>query len=191
MLLLGVCSVVFAGRIREAKRMKKREGSRFGERLRMSKKESEAEDEEWVHMHIFEGWSHGYLQMAALMHEARDAIDDIAGWITDAFARAQERDREREREEEAEVLTFTPRKRRSPPGSLDARTAAPPPALDSAPVNGGRGRLSVSMPLASLTEQELMRRRRVEAVAGIGEGAAVEGSAVDEEGEEMRIAYGF
>lgn len=172
----------------------------------MSRKDREAEDEEWVHMHIFEGWSHGYLQMAALMHEARDAIDDIAGWIVDAFRRGQEKDKEREREEEAEVLTFTPRKRRSPPGSVDAGNAlsnalgladvAQPPVFGATePANGGRGRLSVSMPLASLTEQELMRRRRVEAVAGIGEGntPVVSGSAVedDEGAEEMRIAYGY
>ncbi|KAG9123739.1 hypothetical protein FRC07_014100 [Ceratobasidium sp. 392] len=192
-------TVVFAGRIREAKRAKKLEGSRFGEGLRMSRNEREAEDAEWVHMHIFEGWSHGYLQMAALMHEARDAIDDIAGWIIDAFACETEREREREREEEAEVLTFTPRKRRSPPGSVDAArrvdgVAAQVPALDSEPrpVNGGRGRLSAPLPLASLTEQELMRRRRMEAVAGIGEGV-VEDSAVasDDEREEMRIAYGY
>ncbi|QRV79558.1 carbohydrate esterase family 10 protein [Ceratobasidium sp. AG-Ba] len=193
-------TVVFAGRIREAKRMKKREGSRFGEGLRMSRNEREAEDEEWVHMHIFEGWR--YLQMAPLMSEARAAIDDIAGWINDAFARAGERDRERERDEEAEVLTFTPRKRRSPPGSVDATRSvvgdgvgAQHPGLGAepvpAPVNG-RGRPSVSMPLASLTEQELMRRRRVEAVVGIGEGT-IEGSAVvsDDEREEMRIAYGY
>jgi hypothetical protein len=192
------CSVVFAGRIREAKRMKKREGSRFGEGLRMSRKESEAEDREWVHMHIFEGWSHGYLQMSSLMHEARDAVDDIAGWIEDSFEQAQERAREREREEEAEVLTFTPRKRRSPPGSsaevnaLGIIKGAQPPA-DQALTSGRRGRLSTSTPLASLTEEELMRRRRAEAVEGIGEPVAMEGSAVEDEeaAEEMRIAYGF
>ncbi|KAG9097592.1 hypothetical protein FRC06_007386 [Ceratobasidium sp. 370] len=182
-------TVVFAGRIREAKRAKQ-EGPRFGEGLRMSRNEVEGAESEWVHLHIYEGWSHGYLQMASLMQEACDAIDDIAGWIIEAFSRGAEREREREHEEEAEVLTFTPRKRRSPPGSVDAQ----PPALglEPASVNGGRGRVSVSMPLASLTEQELMRRRRVEAVVGIGEGA-VEGSAVesDDEREEMRIAYGF
>ncbi|KAG8747848.1 hypothetical protein FRC10_011294 [Ceratobasidium sp. 414] len=182
-------TVVFAGRIREARRTK-REGSRFGEGLRMSRNEAEGAESEWVHLHVYEGWSHGYLQMAGLMQEARDAIDDIAGWITNAFSRAAERESERERGEEAEVLTFTPRKRRSPPGSVDS-VGAQPPALgsESAPANG---RIPVSMPLASLTEQELMRRRRVEAVVGIGKGA-VEGSAdaSDDEREEMRIAYGF
>ncbi|CAE6403208.1 unnamed protein product [Rhizoctonia solani] len=198
-------TVVFAGRIREAKRMKKREGSRFGESLRMSKNETEAEDREWVHMHIFEGWSHGYLQMASLMNEARDAIDDIAGWVVDSFEHAQARAREREKEEETEMLTFTPRRRRSPPGPAAKETlvlginegpesAQPPgqPALTSS----RRGRLSTSTPLASLTEEELMRRRRVEAVEGISEPTpSVDGSALaeDEEtaAEEMRIAYGF
>ncbi|CAE6518040.1 unnamed protein product [Rhizoctonia solani] len=195
-------TVVFAGRIREAKRMKKREGSRFGEGLRMSKKESEAEDREWVHMHIYEGWSHGYLQMASLMHEARDAIDDIAGWVVDSFVHIQERMRE---EEETEMLTFTPRRRRSPPSSgakgdvlgiingLDG--AQPPgPAVEPALTSSRRGRLSTSTPLASLTEEELMRRRRVEAVEGISEPQVIDGSAVvDEESaaEDMRIAYGF
>ncbi|KAF8705916.1 Alpha beta-hydrolase, partial [Rhizoctonia solani] len=199
-------TVVFAGRIREAKRMKKREGSRFGEGLRMSKKETEAEDREWVHMHIFEGWSHGYLQMASLMNEARDAIDDIAGWVIDSFEQARTRALEREREEEAEMLTFTPRRRRSPPDSAaketlgmngESESAQPPgPAVESALTTSRRGRLSTSTPLTSLTEEELMRRRRVEAVEGISEPTPViDGSALveEEEGaaEEMRIAYGF
>lgn len=181
--------------------MKKREGSRFGEGLRMSRKESEAEDREWVHMHIFEGWSHGYLQMATLMHEARDAIDDIAGWIVDSFAQAQVKALEREREHEAEMLTFTPRRRRSPPSAkvnalgIMSVESAQPPASEPAPESRGRSRLSTSTPLASLTEEELMRRRRVEAVEGIREPmAAIEGSAVDDDeaaAEEMRIAYGF
>lgn len=181
--------------------MKKREGSRFGEGLRMSKKESEAEDREWVHMHIFEGWSHGYLQMATLMHEAREAIDDIAGWMMESFGQAQERAREREREEEGEVLTFTPRKRRSPAGSSAKVNAlgiinegAQPPRVEvGAPTRGRQGRLSSSSPLASLTEEELMRRRRMAAVEGIHEPVVMEGSAVDDEegSEDMRIAYGF
>ncbi|KEP55388.1 alpha/beta-hydrolase [Rhizoctonia solani 123E] len=189
-------TVVFAGRIREAKRMKKREGSRFGESLRMSKNESEAEDREWVHMHIYEGWSHGYLQMASLMHEARDAIDDIAGWAAESFVHAQEKKRE---EEETEMLIFTPRRRRSPPSSgakgegLGIINSAQP-AVEPALTSSRRGRLSTSTPLASLTEEELMRRRRVEAVEGISEPHMMEGSAVvedEETAEDMRIAYGF
>ncbi|CAE6368088.1 unnamed protein product [Rhizoctonia solani] len=174
--------------------MKKREGSRYGESLRMSKKESEAEDREWVHMHIYEGWSHGYLQMASLMHEARDAIDDIAGWAAESFAHVQEKMRE---EEETEMLTFTPRRRRSPPSSSSnakGESAQPPgPAVEPALTSSRRGRLSTSTPLVSLTEEELMRRRRVEAVEGISKPHMMEGSAAEEEemGEDMRIAYGF
>ncbi|CAE7078876.1 unnamed protein product [Rhizoctonia solani] len=187
-------TVVFAGRIREAKRMKKREGSRFGESLRMSKKESEAEDREWVHMHIYEGWSHGYLQMASLMHEAREAIDDIAGWAAESFVHAQEKIRE---EEETEMLTFTPRRRRSPAkGDGTNKSNIAQPSGPEAALVGRRGRLSTSTPLASLTEEELMRRRRAEAVEGISEPHILEGSAVVEEdddttAEDMRIAYGF
>ncbi|ELU42529.1 hypothetical protein AG1IA_03441 [Rhizoctonia solani AG-1 IA] len=145
-------------------------------------------------MHIFEGWSHGYLQMASLMNEARDAIDDIAGWVVDSFEQARTRALEREREEEAEMLTFTPRRRRSPPGSAaketlgmngESESAQPPgPAVESALTTSRRGRLSTSTPLTSLTEEELMRRRRVEAVEGISEPTPViDGSALVEEEE--------
>jgi len=37
-------------------------------------------------MQIFSGWSHGYLQMPALMPEAQIAIDDIATWIEGVFS---------------------------------------------------------------------------------------------------------
>lgn len=89
-------TVIFAGRVREAKRARKIEldlaisgkSARFGEGLRMSgieshdgsnlspiKKErdklaSETEDD-WVQMILFSDWSHGYLQMPTLMSEAR------------------------------------------------------------------------------------------------------------------------
>ena len=90
-------TVIFAGRVREAKRARKVEldlalsgkSARFGETLRMSsveghldgknaaemKKErdklgSEVESD-WVQMVLFSEWSHGYLQMPTLMSEAR------------------------------------------------------------------------------------------------------------------------
>jgi hypothetical protein len=43
-------------------------------------------DEDWLQMQIFSGWSHGYLQMPALMPEAQIAIDDIATWIEGVFS---------------------------------------------------------------------------------------------------------
>ena len=90
-------TVIFAGRVREAKRARKVEldlalsgkSARFGESLRMStvdghldskssaemkrerdKLASEVESD-WVQMVLFSEWSHGYLQMPTLMTEAR------------------------------------------------------------------------------------------------------------------------
>ncbi|KAL0956398.1 hypothetical protein HGRIS_002545 [Hohenbuehelia grisea] len=109
-------TVIFAGRVREAKRARKAEldlaisgkSARFGESLRMSaslsgshsgdtarlaalKRErdrlaKESEDD-WVEMVIFSDWSHGYLQMPSLMHEAKAVIEELADWIDDAFRR--------------------------------------------------------------------------------------------------------
>jgi len=88
-------TVIFAGRVREAKRARKVEldlalsgkSARFGESLRMSsldhphsrsttemkrerdKLASESESD-WVQMVLFAGWSHGYLQMPLLLSEA-------------------------------------------------------------------------------------------------------------------------
>lgn len=89
-------TVIFAGRVREAKRARKMEfdlllsgkSARFGENLRMSTAEVNIEgksaaelkrerdklvqesEEDWVQMVLFSDWSHGYLQMPTLMHEA-------------------------------------------------------------------------------------------------------------------------
>jgi hypothetical protein len=90
-------TVIFAGRVREAKRTRKAEldlllsgkSARFGESLRMSsidahldsktlnemKKERDKlageEESDWVQMVLFSDWSHGYLQMPTLMSEAK------------------------------------------------------------------------------------------------------------------------
>ena len=90
-------TVIFAGRVREAKRTRKVEldlalsgkSARFGESLRMScvdgqsdsKRSAEMKRErdklasevesDWVQMVLFSEWSHGYLQMPTLMTEAR------------------------------------------------------------------------------------------------------------------------
>ncbi|EIN11887.1 alpha/beta-hydrolase [Punctularia strigosozonata HHB-11173 SS5] len=104
-------TVIFAGRVREAKRARKRElelavagqSAKFGEALRMSASASpgsddslrqkarelerlkEESEEDWVQMQIYSDWSHGYLQMPMLLKEARLVIDDIADWIDDVF----------------------------------------------------------------------------------------------------------
>ncbi|KZP34361.1 alpha/beta-hydrolase [Athelia psychrophila] len=107
-------TVIFAGRVREAKRARKVEldlaiagkSARFGEGLRMSvavaeplegarlqalKKERDQlareTEEDWVQMVLFSDWSHGYLQMSTLMTEARAVIDDLGDWIDEAFLR--------------------------------------------------------------------------------------------------------
>ncbi|KAG8837918.1 hypothetical protein FRC18_007261 [Serendipita sp. 400] len=97
-------TVIFAGRLREAKRALKAtlqmeaagKSARFGEGLRMSVTTSSHhpqrkllydDEDDWVQMELFEGWSHGYLQMAALMSEAGEVIGRIGEWIGGAFER--------------------------------------------------------------------------------------------------------
>ncbi|KAL1728818.1 Alpha/Beta hydrolase protein [Schizophyllum commune] len=109
-------TVIFAGRVREAKRARKVEldlalsgkSARFGESLRMSdagaanrdgaamkhdvaamkreraKLAAETEDD-WVQMVLFSDWSHGYLQMPALMTEAVAVIEELAEWMDETF----------------------------------------------------------------------------------------------------------
>ena len=113
-------TLIFAGRVREAKRARRAEleriiagkSSQFGEALRMSnydvghghdgsqslralRRERErlaAETEEdWVQMHIFSEWSHGYLQMPTLMREVRGVLDDLADWMDVVFAKQDRR----------------------------------------------------------------------------------------------------
>ena len=91
-------TVIFAGRIREAKRLRKQEllrGKSTGAGLRMSAPANSADErllgeseEDWVQMHIFSEWSHGYLQMPTLMREVRGVIDGLADWIDGVFARS-------------------------------------------------------------------------------------------------------
>jgi hypothetical protein len=96
-------TVIFAGRVREAKRTLKAtlqmeaagKSARFGEGLRMSvaagdgprARHPRESEEDWVQMELFEGWSHGYLLMPSLMSEAREAIIRIGEWIDGAFVR--------------------------------------------------------------------------------------------------------
>jgi hypothetical protein len=92
-------TIIFAGRVREAKRQRREEirkvlamGRGNMDDVEFQKLEDELghleveSDEDWLQMEIFSGWSHGYLQMPALMPEAQVAIDDIATWIEGVFA---------------------------------------------------------------------------------------------------------
>ncbi|KAI0706850.1 Alpha/Beta hydrolase protein [Cerioporus squamosus] len=99
-------TLIFAGRVREAKRARRAELERIIARtspsigvhdpsvhgdLRALQREYErlaAETEEdWVRMVIFSEWSHGYLQMPSLIREVRGVIDDLADWMGEVFAR--------------------------------------------------------------------------------------------------------
>ncbi|EMD37855.1 hypothetical protein CERSUDRAFT_123688 [Gelatoporia subvermispora B] len=105
-------TVIFAGRVREAKRARRGEldAALAGtpEPLRMTAREVGMDvaalrrerdrlagegEQDWVQMQIFENWSHGYLQMPSLMPEARTVINDLADWIDAVFFRADERRR--------------------------------------------------------------------------------------------------
>ncbi|OBZ68289.1 Hormone-sensitive lipase [Grifola frondosa] len=138
-------TVIFAGRIREAKRARKQEldvatsgkSVKNGEHLRMSSKDggdeamralkrerdrlaSQSEDD-WVRMHIFSEWSHGYLQMPMLMQEARTVINDLADWMDEVFATNVDITPKRDAGE-------SPRqsgRKRTSPSSRDSRTPHP------------------------------------------------------------------
>ncbi|KAI0040005.1 alpha/beta-hydrolase [Auriscalpium vulgare] len=94
-------TIIFAGRVREAKRQRKEElrpllDERSGIKVavdsleflqlqeELDRLESESE-EDWVQMQIFSDWSHGYLQMPTLMREARDVIINLAAWMDGVF----------------------------------------------------------------------------------------------------------
>jgi hypothetical protein len=92
-------TIIFAGRVREAKRQRREEirkmlaaGSGNMDKAEFQRLEDEVShlevesDEDWLQMQIFSGWSHGYLQMPSLMPEAQVAIDDLATWIEGVFA---------------------------------------------------------------------------------------------------------
>ncbi|TFY71176.1 hypothetical protein EVG20_g1821 [Dentipellis fragilis] len=95
-----------AGRIRDAKRLRKEElraainARRTGAHAslreavevadlekELDRLEGECEDD-WVQMQIFTEWSHGYLQMPTLLPEAKAVIRDIADWMDDMFTMA-------------------------------------------------------------------------------------------------------
>ena len=60
--------------------------------LRRERERLAAESEEdWVQMHIFSEWSHGYLQMPTLMREVRGVLDDLADWMDVVFAKQDRR----------------------------------------------------------------------------------------------------
>ncbi|GAA5864223.1 hypothetical protein JCM3774_001261 [Rhodotorula dairenensis] len=95
-------TVIFAGKIREAKEARKMDilarEARHGDGLRMStsgKKRDPLVDEnedDWVRTCIIAGWSHGYLQMVSLLPAAERVIAMHADWIVEAFETAAEKE---------------------------------------------------------------------------------------------------
>ncbi|WVF72296.1 hypothetical protein IAT40_007109 [Kwoniella sp. CBS 6097] len=117
-------TVIFAGKIREAKRARRAQAEynnrsdapKRGEYLQMSigkNKDQSASssrikvndppdpilresDDDWVQMRIIEGWGHGFMQMSSLMREVDPVLIDMADWIDESFSRADERQRDLE-----------------------------------------------------------------------------------------------
>ncbi|KZT71007.1 alpha/beta-hydrolase [Daedalea quercina L-15889] len=106
-------TLIFAGRVREAKRARRKDldaalsgkTTKPIESFVLSKEELSQEeavralrrerdllavqgDEDWVTMQIYSEWSHGFLQMPMLLQEARTVIDSMADWMDEAFATA-------------------------------------------------------------------------------------------------------
>lgn len=107
-------TIIFAGRIKDAKRKRLAElettlasnGARLGgslgintasqapsskleSRLPALRKERDKlkrqTEEDWVRMVLFSDWSHGYLQMLSLMEEAMSVVEELADWLNEAF----------------------------------------------------------------------------------------------------------
>lgn len=142
-------SLIFAGRLRDAKLARKAEAqakaNKFGEGLRMSSSLAANRDsildeseEDWVTMRFIEGWSHGFMQMVTLLPKVRHFFDLTADWAELSFARAELAARHAapvgmqspvpapvqdstSSEKEDEVLSFKPRRRAS-------RASSPAPA---------------------------------------------------------------
>ncbi|KAJ7838698.1 Alpha/Beta hydrolase protein [Mycena leptocephala] len=211
-------TVIFAGRVREAKRARKVEldlaisgkSARFGESLRMSNTEVPVDlaalkrerdklykqtEEDWVQLVIWSEWSHGYLQMPSLMSEAKAVIEELAEWIDGAFERygtrtphphgtrrrdsparkpiPQDSFSTSETETDDSGITFVPRRRTSPPESINGGgpgttpTNRSPTETSGEDVEGGHNRVVSETDTKprpggqTITETELMRRRRL------------------------------
>jgi hypothetical protein len=99
-------TVIFSGRVREAKRARRAEAeskaqgvaTKFGEGLRMSTSAKASDpdhilretDDDWVQMRIIEGWGHGFMQMASLMKEINPVLTEMADWIDESFEKELE-----------------------------------------------------------------------------------------------------
>ncbi|BFZ59297.1 hypothetical protein YB2330_000303 [Saitoella coloradoensis] len=75
-------TVLFAGRIREARRSawQRRQGLGLG---MTTGKEEEMDERQWVEMSLIKGVSHGVLQMVSFLPEARGAVARCRDWLAE------------------------------------------------------------------------------------------------------------
>jgi len=167
-------TVIMAGKIREAKQQRKREavlnfqkgnGDYNFTPPRKLDPILEEEEADWVQMRIFEGWSHGFGQMLALLPEVRTALDLTADFILSAFQKHDARmpvttttllrvpsssspatvlkaqpKPTSESLDDDEALTFTPRLR--PRAESGSRSSSPSPrVLNNRPSRSATGLL--------------------------------------------------
>lgn len=154
-------TVIFAGKLREAKEARKLEllarETKFGEGLRMSGPAAgrdpllDEDEEDWVETKILGGWSHGYLQvtfpssacasgadsfgasqMISLLPEAVHAIDMMADWISDSFHKHEEQQRNKVNPA-IKQLTAPPSRFATPPLRSVKSTPVPHNLLPSKP----------------------------------------------------------
>ncbi|WWD15824.1 hypothetical protein CI109_100248 [Kwoniella shandongensis] len=110
-------TVILAGKIREAKKARRSaaetaaigKSAKYGESLRMSTGRARIAgssnfpdpilretDDDWVQMRIIEGWGHGFMQMSSIMKEVDPVLIEMADWIDESFAKADDRKRDME-----------------------------------------------------------------------------------------------
>ncbi|EKM80690.1 hypothetical protein AGABI1DRAFT_71161 [Agaricus bisporus var. burnettii JB137-S8] len=177
-------SVIFAGRVREAKRARKIEldlvfsgkSARFGEDWQppndvktVPTREMERErdrltsesESDWVQLVLLADWSHGYLQMPTLLPRAKMVIDDLAEWMVGTFEKYRkmpvECDEGRASETEASdsgIVVMS--KRRGSSGSGEVSRGAGTPRGEEGQRQGSR------IAGHTITEMELVRRRRLQ-----------------------------
>lgn len=158
-------TIIFAGRLRESKRARLRELGTKMERGECSGAEAEEwerlsgeSEEDWVEMALFPEWSHGYLQMGRLMKEAAAVIVDIGVWIGEVF----------EGSKAAGVSQSNHSHKPSAGGGSIASDAGGvadsgigSPSSSTLAASSGSSSASQQQLLKTITEGELIRRRRL------------------------------
>jgi len=197
-------TVIFAGRVRKAKRLRQSLHQRTDQNMRWSESGERLlneTDEDWVRLAIIEGWSHGFLQMSTLMPEAREAINGIGDWINNAFMvrtnatyLGRKPNGEGVRGEVAgssetetdEGLMFVPKRKRVSIATLpryeEGEEVSPPTRTSdetlveapTTPPNKGMRDVVPGKVAILVSEADLLQRRREEAVFGIGDVRSIE-----------------